>query len=85
MNTHLLSDDLRQAIDPSGFARLRDERTEKVYLIIEESRAGEFYDRWLREQLQVGFDEADRGDVAEWNLGEFLAKMHAQHSSNSTE
>ena len=34
----------------------------------------------LREQLQIGFDEADRGELAVWNLEEFLAKMHRQHA-----
>ncbi len=34
-------------------------------------------DRWLREQLQIGFDEADRGEVAEWDVEAFLAKMYA--------
>ncbi len=34
----------------------------------------------LHDQLQVGFDEADRGEVAEWDLEAFLAKMHGQEA-----
>ncbi len=36
--------------------------------------------QWLREQLQVGFDEADRGQLAKWDLDRFLAKMHRRHT-----
>jgi hypothetical protein len=40
----------------------------------------------LREQLQVGFDEADRGQVEEWDVKAFLAKMHERHiAANSAE
>jgi len=77
MNTPKLTDEQRQAIQsqPGEFLRVEDDQTHKVYLIIEESRAAQLY-----EQLQVGFDEAERGDVAEWDLAEFLAKMHRQHA-----
>lgn len=62
-------------MQPGEFARVEDDLTQKFYLLIEEGRARELYQQWLREQLQVGFDEADRGQMAEWNLDEFLAKM----------
>jgi hypothetical protein len=78
MSIPRLTDEQRHAIDshPGEFTRVEDDQTRKVYLSIEEKRAAELYDRWLREQLTVGFDQADRGELAEWNLDEFLAKMH---------
>lgn len=42
-------------------------------------------EQWLHEQLQVGFDEADRGQLAEWDLEAFLAKMHRQHAERTTQ
>ncbi len=86
MNTPKLTDEQRQAIEvhPGDFTRVEDDRTDKVYFLIEESRAKELYDRWLREQLQVGFDEADRGQLAEWDLEAFLANMHRQHAERTT-
>ena len=69
------------AAQPSGIARIENPETQKVYLLIEENRASELYNDWLRDQLQVGFDEADRGDVAPWNADQFLAKMHQQHAA----
>ena len=87
MSTPKLTDEQRQAIrvQPGGFTRVEDDQTHKVYLIIEESRAAELYQRWLSEQLQMGFDEADRGEVAEWDLDAFLANMHRQHAERATE
>ena len=41
-------------------------------------------EQWLQEQLQVGFDEADRGEVAEWDLEAFLARMHLRHGEQTT-
>lgn len=37
----------------------------------------------LRRQLQPGLDQIDNGDVAEWNLKEFLAEMHKQHDAKT--
>jgi hypothetical protein len=33
----------------------------------------------LREKLSLAHEDVERGDVAEWNLNEFLAKAHARH------
>ena len=84
--TPKLTEEQRQAIsaEPGGFARVEDEETHKVYLIIEESRASELYEQWLRHELQKGFDAADRGEVAEWSLDEFLAEAHRRHRERTT-
>ena len=85
MSTPKLTDEQRQAISvhPGDFTRVEDDQTHKVYFIIEESRANELYQQWLREQLQVGFDEADRGQLAGWDLEAFLANMHRQHAGRT--
>jgi hypothetical protein len=81
MSTPKLTAEQLRAIEaqPSGFTRVEDDRTQKSYLIIEEAQAMHLYEQWLRDQLQIGFDQADRGELAEWNLDQFLAKMHQQH------
>jgi len=87
MSAPKLTDEQREAVGgyPGDFTRVEDDQTHKVYLLIEESRAKELYERWLREQLQVGFDEADRGQLAEWDLEAFLAKMHRRHDERTTQ
>ena len=85
MSMPKLTDEQRQAIrvQLGDFTRVEDDQTHKFYFIIEESRANELYQQWLQEQLQVGFDEADRGEVAEWDLEAFLANMHRQHAERT--
>jgi hypothetical protein len=82
MGTPKLTNEQRQALlsQPGGFTRVEDDQTQKVYLLIEEARASELYDQWLREKLQAGFDDADRGQLAEWDLEDFLGKVHRQHA-----
>ncbi len=67
--TPKLNDELRQAVrsHPGQVVRLQDDETNKVYFLIEESQAGQFYEHWLRPELQKGFDAADRGELGEWN------------------
>ncbi|MEQ8788501.1 MAG: hypothetical protein RIC55_19480 [Pirellulaceae bacterium] len=35
----------------------------------------------LRAKLAPAFEDVERGDVAEWNLNEFLAKVHERRQS----
>lgn len=37
----------------------------------------------LRRELQPAFDQADRGELDEWDVEEFLARMHRQHDAKS--
>ena len=48
--TPKLTEEQRQAISaqPGAFVRVEDDQTHKVYLIIEESRAAQLYEEWLR-------------------------------------
>jgi hypothetical protein len=34
--------------------------------------------------LQIGFDQADAGDVAEWDVEEILAEAHRRHASRTS-
>lgn len=37
----------------------------------------------LRKELQPAFDAADRGELAEWNVEEFLARMHERQNGTA--
>ncbi len=41
-------------------------------------------DERLRAELQIGFDEADAGEVAEWDVDEILREAHLRHSLRAT-
>ena len=70
------NDELRQAVQsrPGQVVRLQDDQTNKVYFLVEESQAGQFYEHWLRQELQKGFDAADRGDLVEWDAERIKAE-----------
>ena len=36
----------------------------------------------LRDELQPAVEQAEKGDLTEWNLQAFLAEMHRRHSVN---
>lgn len=40
-------------------------------------------DEVLRRELQVGFDQADAGDVADWDVEEMLRNAHRRAQSPS--
>ncbi|MDP6443934.1 MAG: hypothetical protein QGG36_32475 [Pirellulaceae bacterium] len=42
-----------------------------------------YSDDELRQELQPALDQVERGDVAEWNLNEFLAEMHTRHAAKT--
>ena len=35
----------------------------------------------LRRDLQPAFDQADRGELEDWSVDEFLASMHRRHDA----
>ncbi len=37
----------------------------------------------LLHKLQPAFDQADRGELSEWNVDEFLDRMHRQHDAQT--
>ena len=47
--------------------RIEDEQSRKTYLLVEEDTVGQLFEQWLVRELQAGFDQADRGEVVDWN------------------
>ena len=83
--TPRLSDEQRQALSDQAGAPLEveDELTRKVYVIVPKDDFRRMVDDELRWQLQIGFDQADRGELEEWSVDDFLKRMHEQHPATS--
>lgn len=70
---------VQRKVDQGLYANVETAITEAVRLLDEHD-----YERYLRAQLQVGIDEADRGEVLEWTpelnrqLFEEALEMHRQ-------
>ena len=63
--THEMKEALRtQTEEP---LEIEDDETNKTYLLVEKEQVSQLFDQWLRRELQIGFDQADTGDLVSWN------------------
>ena len=80
-----LSEEQRQAIESSrgGPVEVRDDRTQQVYVLVARDQFRRLVEEQLRRELQIGFDQADAGDVASWNVEEMLQEARRRQASSS--
>lgn len=83
--TPKLSEEQRQAIvDCQGRpVEVEDDRTQRVYVLVARDEFHRLVDEKLRRELQIGFDQADAGDVGDWDIAEMLQEAHRRHSPPS--
>lgn len=55
-----------------------DAEGETTHVLMPIGDARKMFDEYLRRELQVGIDEAARGESTEWNADEFLERAHGQ-------
>lgn len=80
-----ITEEQREALEQSagGPVEVEDDRTRKVYLLIEEDEARRRLGDWLRRELQIGFDQADRGESRPWDIEATLAEAHRRHAGRN--
>ena len=81
-----LTDEMRAALreHPEELIKVEDDQTHKVYVLIEEPEVRRLLGDFLRRELQVGFDQADRGESRPWDIQETLAEAHRRHAGQDT-
>ncbi len=74
--TPKLTEEQRLALrdSPGRPVPVEDDRTHEVYFLVERDQMRQLLDEQLRRELQVGFDEADRGEVVEWDAEKIKAE-----------
>ncbi len=77
-----LTDEMRAALmsQPGGLVEIEDDQTHKVYILIEQPQARSLLRDALRRELQIGFDQADRGESEPWDIQETLAEARRRHA-----
>lgn len=79
-----LSDEQRLAINREGGpVEVQDDRTQRVYVLVARDEFHHLVEQQLRRELQIGFDQADAGDVGDWNLDEMLQGARQRQASDS--
>jgi hypothetical protein len=70
-----LTHELAVAIRQHGLPlEVRDEAGQQQFVILTKDDYRRLVDHEFRGWLQAGFDQADRGDVADWNTDDILAE-----------
>lgn len=81
-----ITQEQREAIlaNPDRPIEIEDEQTKLTYVLVPKDGFRRMVDHALRRELQIGFDQADTGDVADWDIEEILAEAHSRHRAEAS-
>jgi hypothetical protein len=76
-----ITQEQRDAIlaNPDCPVEIEDDQTKRIYVLVPKDGFRRMVDDALRRELQIGFDQADAGDVADWDIEEILAEARRRH------
>jgi hypothetical protein len=79
-----LTDEMRQAIEssPSGSIPIQDEQTNQFFVLLPQNDYVRLHDDYLRRELQIAFDQVDRGEVSDLDMDAILAEAHRRYAHN---
>ena len=83
--TPKLTEEMREALDrrAGGPIEIQDDETNAVYVLVAREAFGKLVDDALRQAVQVGLDQSDRGESEPWDAEVFLAEAHRRQSQRS--
>lgn len=83
MTAPKLTDEMRQALAmrPAGPIPIEDEETQNVYVLLTKEDYCRLHDDHLRRELQVAFDQVDRGEVSDLDMKELLAEARQRYAA----
>ena len=83
MTAPKLTDEMRQAlaIRPAGPIPIEDDRTRDIYVLLTKEDYCRLHDDYVRRELQVAFDQVDRGEVSDLDMDAILAETHRRHAA----
>jgi len=81
--TPKLNRELREALqrDPTKPLRVKDDESERVYVIFDEQSLPTLWDDYIRHEVQRGLDQLDRGESEEWDVEMFLTEAKRRHAA----
>ena len=84
--TPKLTDEMREALEkqqPGCPVAVQDDRTQKFYILLSQDEYRRLLDDELRRELQIGFDQSDRGEAETWDIEATLAEAHRRHAERN--
>jgi hypothetical protein len=78
-----LTDEMRQALAarPSGPIPIEDDQTQGQYVLLKKEEYLRLHEDYIRRELQVAFDQVDRGEVDDLDMSAVLAEAHRRYAA----
>jgi hypothetical protein len=83
MTVPKLTDEMRQALTarPSGPIPIEDDQTQSFYVLLTKDEYCRMQDDYYRRQLQITFDQVNRGEVSDLDMNALLAESHRRRAA----
>ena len=83
MTAPKLTDEMRQALakQPVGPIPIEDDQTQNFYVLLTKEDYCRLHDDYIRRELQVAFDQVDRGEVSDLDMDALLAEAHRRYAA----
>ena len=80
-----LTDEQREALEsrPGMPVEIKDDLTQRVYILVARDDVQSLFDEPLRRELEIGFEQADRGDVGDRDIDEMLTEARRRRNSQT--
>jgi hypothetical protein len=77
--TPKITPEMRTALanQPGQPVEVEDDENQRVYLLVDAERGRALTELWIREQLQLGFDAAERGEIVDFAPASIKAQGRA--------
>ena len=78
-----LTNEMRQALAlrPDGPIPIEDDQTQNQYVLLTKEDYIRLHDDYVRRELQVAFDQVDRGEVSDLDMSAVLAEAHRRYAA----
>lgn len=78
-----LTDEMRQALAarPDVPIPVQDDQTQDLYVLLTKEDYCRLHDDYIRRELQVAFDQVDRGEVSDLDMDALLVEAHRRYAA----
>jgi hypothetical protein len=83
MTSPKLTDEMRQALAsrPTGPIPIEDDQTQNQYVLLTKDDYFRLHDDYIRRELQIAFDQVERGEVSDLDMKALLAEAHRRYAA----
>jgi hypothetical protein len=83
MTAPKLTDEMRRALaaHPNGPIPVEDDQMQSFYVLLTKDDYCRLHDDYYRCELQVAFDQVDRGEVSGLDMNALLAEAHRRYAA----